>query len=72
MRIELDWVKYWGVTRCKVAVRGLEELEEVPPDCKEMTLEVRDEVRIRVRGWSPSCEEGWRGWRKRLIYWCRW
>lgn len=29
------------VTRCKVAVKGLEELEEVPPDCKEMTLEVK-------------------------------
>ena len=30
-----------GVTRCKVAVNGLEELEEAPPECKEMTLEVK-------------------------------
>ena len=49
-----------------MAVKGLGELEELPPDCKEITL--RDEVKIMVRGWSPSCEEGWRGWRKRLIY----
>lgn len=29
-------------------------------------------IRMGVRGWSPGCAEGWRGWRKPLIYWCRW
>lgn len=65
---EVNKVKLW-VTRCKVAVKCL---EHEPPDCKERMYEVKTEVRIRVRGLSPSCGEGWWGWKKRLIYWCRW
>lgn len=70
---EWSWTGWnFGRTRFKVTVKGLEGLEEGPPDCEETTLKVRAEVRIRVRGSSPSCAEGWRDWRKRLIYWCRW
>lgn len=54
-----------------VTVKGLEELEEVSPQCEETTLEVRAEFRIRVRGLSPSCAEDWQGWRTQLIYWYR-
>lgn len=70
--IQLDWVKFWGWQGVRLQVKVRRESEEAHPDCKERRLEVRAKVRIRVRGWSPSCAEGWRGWRKRLIYWCRW
>lgn len=66
-----DWVEYLGgggVTRYKVPAKVWRKREQVPPDWRKNTLEVR----IRVRGWSPSCEEDSRGWRKQLIYWCRW
>lgn len=59
--------EHFWVKTCMVTVKGLEGVEEVPPQCEESAAEFR----IRVRGWSPSCAEDWQDWRKQLIYWYR-
>lgn len=57
----------WGGTRCEEVWKGWGS-----PSRPRLWENYRAEVGIGVRGWSPSCEEGLLGWRKQLIYWCRW